>query len=86
MKKILEIVALPIVLVVGYALTALFLLLIAAALAAYLAWLTGLNVDGPSSLAVILDIGTLVGMILILGSRRFRNGATEIWKQLSRNF
>lgn len=85
LKKVLEIVALPLVLVIGHAVTAMVLLLFTFAIAAYLGWLIGLNAEGPSGPAVVLDTATLVALMFVLKSRRFRNGAAEIWKQVSRN-
>lgn len=49
-RKILEIMALPFVLVMGHALTTLVLLVLVGAVATYLAWLIALNIEGPSVL------------------------------------
>lgn len=85
LKKVLEIVALPLVLIVGHAMTTMILLLVAMAVAAYLGWLIVLNLEGSSGVVVLLDAATVVGLVLILRSKRFRMGLAEIWKQLSRN-
>lgn len=85
LKKILEIMALPLVLVVGYALTAMILLLVAAAVSVYLGWLIALNIEGPNGFVIAMAIITLVGLVLTLLARRARFGAAGIWKQLSRN-
>lgn len=85
LKKVLEIVALPLVLVVGHAVTTTILLLLSVVIAMYLGWLVGLNAEGLSGPVVALDAATLIALLLVLKSRRFRDGVAEIWKQVSRN-
>ena len=84
-KKVLEIMALPLVLVLGYSMTAMILLLVASAVATYMGCLIGLNLEEPKGYVVMLDILTLAGLLLILRAGRVRDGAAEIWKQLRRN-
>ena len=85
MKKILQILALPVVLAAGYAMALLVLLVLAGLVVLYVIWLVDINLDGPMWTAAMLNLATLVGIVLVARSKRVRIASKEVWKQLSNN-
>jgi hypothetical protein len=82
LKKALEILALPLIMVLGYGLTAVILLFTVALVGIGLSWLIALNCENLSAYVIALDVMAIVALVVIVTGGRFRAAVKELWNQI----
>jgi hypothetical protein len=85
-RKLFELIVLPIVMVVGYAVILIASLALAMAFLAYVGWLIVWNIEGLTLSNVTLDLLTIVALFFLFRSRRLRNQIRDVWHQLTKSF